>query len=141
MSLRDQLTTDEGRVPHAYQDSEGYWTIGVGRLIDKLKGGRLSEDEMDYLLNNDIRQKTAELERALPWVSKLDTVRREVLIALTFNMGIGNLLGFKNTLAAIERGDYAAASSGLLNSKWAQQVKARRANRYAQTLLTGQWQD
>lgn len=25
-------------VPHAYQDHLGYWTIGVGRLIDKRKG-------------------------------------------------------------------------------------------------------
>lgn len=29
------LETDEGRVPHAYQDHLGYWTIGVGHLVDK----------------------------------------------------------------------------------------------------------
>lgn len=44
------LETDEGRVPHAYQDHLGYWTIGVGHLIDKRKGGGLTPDEVDYLL-------------------------------------------------------------------------------------------
>ena len=44
------LRRDEGRVRHAYQDHLGYWTIGVGRLIDQRKGGGLSEDEIDYLL-------------------------------------------------------------------------------------------
>ena len=29
------LSLHEGRVEHAYQDSLGYWTIGVGHLIDK----------------------------------------------------------------------------------------------------------
>ena len=32
--LSKQLERDEGRVRHAYQDHLGYWTIGVGRLID-----------------------------------------------------------------------------------------------------------
>lgn len=39
MTLASLLTSDEGRVPHAYQDHLGYWTIGVGHLIDRRKGG------------------------------------------------------------------------------------------------------
>ena len=46
-ALLDLIKEHEGVVKHAYQDSRGYWTIGVGRLIDeKLKGG-LSDDEID----------------------------------------------------------------------------------------------
>src|SRR3546814_15181122 len=44
------LNREEGRIPHAYPDSLGYWTIGVGRLIDKRKGGRLTNVETDMLL-------------------------------------------------------------------------------------------
>jgi lysozyme len=52
--LTAQLRYDEGVKEYAYTDSEGYLTIGVGRLIDRTKGGKLSEDEIDYLLDNDI---------------------------------------------------------------------------------------
>ena len=50
MNLAQLLEAREGRVAHAYIDSEGYTTIGVGRLIDKRKGGRLTDREIDYLL-------------------------------------------------------------------------------------------
>ena len=55
------LKKEEGVVKHAYQDHLGYWTIGVGRLIDKRKGGGLSDEEIDYLLGNDIEKKIAEV--------------------------------------------------------------------------------
>src|SRR3546814_2848207 len=55
------LNREEGRIPHAYQDSLGYWTIGVGRLIDKRKGGRLTNVDIDMLLANDIADKIAEI--------------------------------------------------------------------------------
>lgn len=31
MNLKSMLERDEGRVKHAYQDTEGYWTIGRER--------------------------------------------------------------------------------------------------------------
>ena len=46
-------------------------------------------------------------------------------------------LGFHNTLAAIEAGNYAAASGGMLASKWAKQVGAR-ATRLAAMMKTGE---
>src|SRR3546814_8522584 len=55
------LNREEGRIPHAYQDSLGYWTIGVGRLIDKRKGGRLTNVEIDMLLANEIADTIAEV--------------------------------------------------------------------------------
>ena len=42
-------------VSHAYKDSRGYLTIGVGHLIDEELGGGLSEDEIDYLLANNLK--------------------------------------------------------------------------------------
>ena len=50
--------------------------------------------------------------------------------------GKRGLLGFKNTLGMIERGDYAAAADGMLKSLWAKQV-GKRAQRLAQTMRTG----
>jgi lysozyme len=45
MNVIEQLTREEGKRRSAYQDHLGYWTIGVGRLIDARKGGGLSDEE------------------------------------------------------------------------------------------------
>lgn len=141
-TLLAELRRDEGVIPHEYKDSLGYSTIGVGRLIDKRKDGGLSPDEIDYLLANDVRRTIADLDRELPWWRKLSTVRQRVMINMAFNLGIGSarlgtgLLGFKNTLAKIQAGDYAGAAAGMLQSKWASQVKGR-ATRLAQMMREG----
>lgn len=134
--LTKELRRDEGVVPFAYQDHLGYWTIGVGRLIDKRKGGGLSDAEIDFLLSNDIDRFEKQVIDALPWYSRLDDVRQRVLVNMAFNLGIAGLLGFKNTLAMIERGDYVGAAKGMLNSKWATQV-GERAKRLATMMETG----
>ncbi len=46
-SITQQLRRDEGEVLHAYQDSLGYWTIGIGVLIDKRKGGGITKAESE----------------------------------------------------------------------------------------------
>ena len=136
MDLKSQLLREEGAESCAYQDSLGYWTIGVGRLIDKKKGGRLTDEEIDYLLLNDIKECTADLDKNLPWWRSLTDARRRVLVNMRFNLGMAGLLGFKNTLKFIETGDYAKAASNMLLSKWAKQV-GQRANRLAAMMEKG----
>lgn len=138
-NLEQQLRADEGEVLHAYQDSMGFLTIGVGRLIDKRKGGGITEEEAAYLLKNDIERKTAEVRARLPWFAKLDPARQGVLVNMAFQMGVGGLMAFKNTLALIERGAYALAADNMLKSAWATQTPAR-AQRLARQLRTGEWQ-
>jgi lysozyme len=134
-----QIKLDEGCVLHAYQDSLGYLTIGYGRLIDKKKGGRISQEEAEHLLENDIDRKLAELRDRLPWFDKLDDPRKGVLLNMAFQLGIGGLMNFKNTLAEINEGNYDQAAANMLKSKWAQQTP-NRAKRMAEQMRTGQWQ-
>ena len=138
MNLLQQLRIEEGSVPHAYQDHLGFWTIGVGRLIDQRKGGGLSPDEVDYLLTNDVARFTREVRDALPWFDELDEVRQAVLVGMAFQMGTAGLMGFKKTLAEIQAGRYAAAGGMMLQSLWAQQTPER-AMRLAKQMGTGQW--
>ncbi len=121
----DQLKRHEGVRQSAYQDSLGYWTIGVGRLIDGKKGGKLSMEEIEYLLRNDIKRTCEEVRKALPWFDSLSTNRQQVLINMGFNLGTKGLLGFKNTLEFVRTGQYDAAAKGMLASKWAKQVGNR----------------
>ena len=137
--IEAQLRRDEGEKLSAYQDHLGYWTIGVGRLIDARKGGGLTREESAYLLQNDIMAKTTELNSKLSWVSTLDPVRHAVLVNMAFQMGVEGLLKFRNTLAMIKAGQYADAASGMLESLWAQQTPAR-AQRLSTQMRTGAWQ-
>jgi len=134
--LLQEIRRDEGVVPHAYQDSLGYWTVGVGRLIDKRRGGKLSDDEIDYLLVNDITRFVDDLDAKLPWWRTLSPVRQRVMVNMAFNLGTAGLLGFRNTLRHVQAGRYDLAAKGMLASKWSTQVKGR-AVRLAEMMRTG----
>ena len=136
--LRAQLIADEGCVLHAYQDSLGYWTIGVGHLIDPRLGGSIPATIAYALLDYDINRTVLELNEALPWISRLDPVRQAVVINMCFNMGLTRLLKFRRTLAALERGDWAAAAQGMKESLWSKQV-GQRAVRLRTMVETGRW--
>lgn len=134
-----QLKGDEGVRASAYQDHLGYWTIGVGRLIDGRKGGGLRPDEITYLLNNDVDDRINELTKHLPWFQDLDDARKGVLLNMSFQMGVDGLLGFKNTLEMVRKGDYSDAADGMLNSRWAVQTPDR-ALRLSKQMREGVWQ-
>jgi len=138
-NLEEQLRLDEGEKLSAYQDHLGFWTIGIGRLIDARKGGGITAEESSYLFNNDVKTKTAEVRRALPWFDSLDEARQGVLLNMAFQMGTAGLLGFKNTLAMVKAGDYKGAAAGMLQSLWATQTP-QRAKRLSVQMETGKWQ-
>lgn len=138
MNIIEQLRRDEGEVLHVYQDTLGYWTIGVGRLVDKRKGGGISRDEAGYMLNNDVNRVTEELSRRLPWFVDLNEARRGALVNMAFQMGVDGLLGFRNSLELIRTGRWDEAKRNLLLSRWAQQTP-QRAERVAEQMRTGQW--
>ena len=132
-ALAEQLVKDEGKRNKIYADSVGKLTIGVGR---NLTDGGVSDDEIMLMLDNDIIKVCADLDDHLPWWSTLSEARQQVLANMCFNMGIQGLLGFKNTLEAIQEGRYDAAANGMLASLWARQVGAR-AQRLAQMMKNG----
>lgn len=138
-NLTKQLRDEEGEVLHAYSDHLGFTTIGVGRLIDKRKGGGITAEESAYLLSNDIAKFESQLDKSLPWWRGLTEPRQAVILGMAFQMGVDGLLGFKNTLAMVKSGDYAGASENMMKSKWAQQTPAR-ARRMSDQMIGSEWQ-
>lgn len=136
MNTADQLIRDEGKRYRPYRDTVGKLTAGVGRNLDDVP---FSDDEIALMLTNDIQAATTGLAKALPWTSRLDSVRLAALINMAFNLGLPSLLGFRNTLALIQSGQYTRASDEMLASKWATQV-GDRAKRLAKQMATGEWQ-
>lgn len=123
--LKEMLVRHEGEVNHAYPDSEGYITIGVGRLIDKRLDGGISHDEAMFLLDNDIQEVIKDCHNNFGWFSHLDDERKIVIINMVFNMGINRFKGFKKTIGYISNGEYSMAAEEMLDSKWADQVGKR----------------
>jgi len=143
--LRAQLAKHEGNRPFVYDDvtgrpiGEGTFvrglpTVGVGR---NLAGKGLSEDEIRYLLDNDINDCATQALK-YPWFSKLDPVRQNAVVELLFNLGPTRFAGFKKFIGFMNEGRYTHAAHELLDSKWAQQVKGR-AVTISEMVRTGEW--
>jgi lysozyme len=114
--LEKQLDDHEGRKKKVYRCSAGYLTIGVGR---NLEDRGLSDDEITYLLKNDVKTEVDALTRNLTFFSSLNEARQDAFINLSFNMGIKRLLGFKKTIALAAQGKWSECADELLDSKWA----------------------
>ena len=132
--LLSDLVRDEGLRLRPYADTVGKTTIGVGRNLTDVG---ISHDEALALLRNDVDRTQADLDRLLPWWRSLDEVRGRALANWCFNVGIASLQGFKQALAALQAGDWPAASEHMLASLWARQVGVR-AQRLARMVLSGQ---
>ena len=122
--LLEMLKRHEGVRSKVYLCSAGYETIGVGRNISE-SGMGLSDDEVDYLLQNDIERVIKELSTEYRWFNSLDDVRKDAMIDISFNLGATRLRGFKRALAAMEVADYKMAAKEFLDSKWSRDVKGR----------------
>lgn len=120
----EDLKRHEGLRLHAYEDHLGYWTIGYGRMIDKRKGGGISEAEAEHLLANDIDRVCARLQHERGFRHAPFTVKR-ALANMAFQLGIGGLLSFQRMWSALEQQDYERAADEALDSRWAEQTPNR----------------
>lgn len=129
-AIRPMLKFDEGEVKNKngrhiiYKDSKGILTIGHGRNLEALG---LSDDEANYLFNNDIKNAITDSIKIIgqkDW-AELGFNQKLAVINMMFNMGFSTLSQFKNTLALIKADKYESARVNALKSLWAKQVKGR----------------
>lgn len=137
--LARQLELEEGRVPYVYLDTLGFQTIGVGRLVDKRKGGKLSDSEIDVLLNNDIQEKSVQVITDYPWAANLSPARLDALIQMCFQLGRTGLAGFKTFLLNMRLHNWTGAVFQLRNSRWHTQTP-NRVERICKQILTDTYQ-
>lgn len=140
----DALKIDEGEVKvngkHVvYKDHLGYDTLGYGRLVDRRKGGGLSDKEANYLLNNDVNERIESMQSRFPHFSRLNEPRQAALINMSFQLGVAGVLGFKKMVAAIGEGKFNKAADEALDSLWAKQTP-NRAKRISNQIRTGLYQ-
>lgn len=147
--IKSQLKVHEGRRNDVYLDTAKprRRTVGIGHNLEadpapeilgkkelkektgNTKADMITDKQIDALFKKDVDKHLAELLTLIPAAElcKLSENRQLVMLDMAFNMGIGTdgLGGFRNTLAALAKGDFEAVAKGMGNSLWFKQVGNR----------------
>lgn len=123
--LLEDLKRDEGWVPHAYQDSEGYWTIGYGFLIDERRGGYLPLSIGEIWLEQAAMRRWNELARKEPWLLEQPEAVQRAVANMAYQMGVEGVRDFEQMLRALRAGSRRLAAKHALDSRWAKQTPER----------------
>lgn len=129
-ALKKQLILHEGLKLTPYRCTADKLTIGVGRNLDDVG---ITQEEAEFLLDNDILRCCDDLDRNMSWWRDLSEVRQRVLIDMVFNLGISRFMKFQNMIDALANSNYKGAAEEMLDSRWADQV-GQRAMRLANAM-------
>ena len=124
------LKAAEGLTLFPYNDM-GDVSIGYGHNLTR-RG--ISKAIAEQWLAEDIQSVIADVESKLPWVSGLPPTAQQVIIEMAYQLGIGGLLQFKQTLNALQNKQWSAAATYMNDSLWARQTP-KRAQRLAGMLI------
>jgi GH24 family phage-related lysozyme (muramidase) len=130
--LLDQLIRIEGVRLAPYWDAAGNLIVAPDHYVERMgvTGTTMT------VLEVDVRAAAAELEELWPTTGKLDTVRKRVLIHMSFNMGVRGLLAMLRLVSAVEFRLWDTVTDEMLISQWAKQA-AGRATALAAMMRTG----
>ena len=139
-----------GQRTYVYRCTAGALTVGYGHNLEALPLNSVAKTCTDWngssvtlkgalwLLDLDASRVCEQVASQIPWTSKLDQVRQDVLCNMAFQMGIAGLRGFTRTLGLVRLGHYRLASLGMLASLWARQTP-NRARELATQMRTGSY--
>jgi lysozyme len=132
-TIEELLLRHEGLRFTPYQDTLGYWTIGVGRCIST-KG--ITKEEALYLLNNDIEECKRDLVGNI-FKGDFHTFPEPVqlvLVSMRFQLGPAGFRQFKKMITAFKAKDYDEAIVQMKDSSWYKQT-TNRANDLIKMIL------
>lgn len=146
------LTRHEGKKDLAYNDSRGNRTIGIGFNLERTTAKQslenlglnysnvyagkqaLSETQINTLLEEDVNKAT---EDARKYIGKdfddIPAQAKEVVINMSYNLGLTRLSKFKKLRLALLKKDYASAADEMKDSRWHHQV-GRRSRELVKTM-------
>lgn len=132
--LVEDLISHESFRAHLYDDKTGKppvktWvgnlTVGYGWNIE---GTGINTELGLIVLKYQIERVVKELSERFYWFQKLSPNRKRALSNLSFNLGIGRLLGFKQALSAMEHHTFEIAAKEFRDSLWYMQVGPTRGD-------------
>lgn len=148
--IQAQLERDEGRRLTAYPDTKGWLTIGIGhnlrtkdvaQIPPQFRKG-ITDQQCDDLFSADLHYIYDLCDTYLPWWQQLDGLRgprSNVLVNLSFNLGVAGLSHFHEFLGFMRARDWESAAADLEKTPWYHQVGERSA-RLCRQIRTGEFQ-
>jgi lysozyme len=134
--LLQSVKKHEGYRNKVYLDTLGKRTVGVGHLCVEDFWEDNKEYDEEFLMNilkDDLKNAIEGAERLLKNCLILDSLAKEIIIEMVFQLGETGVSKFKNMLKALEEGpDYQTAAIEMLDSKWAKQTPNRAAGMSAE---------
>ena len=145
--LIDQLKYEEGLRLKTYLCPAGKRTIGYGHNLDAkpyLEGNKIpdqiTEEEAEVILTHDVDEVFELLSKGWTGFLLLQGARRDAVVNMCFQLGIGKLSEFRRMHQALIKCDWQTAYREALDSTWAVQTPAR-AQRVAYQFITGEHYD
>ena len=127
--LMKSVKAHEGFRNSVYRDTLGKRTVGYGHLCveDHWEDNRAyTIPELERVLEADLNNAVQGAERLLKGCRILDSLAREIVVEMVFQLGETGVSKFKNMLKALEEGpDYQTAAAEMLDSRWAKQTPER----------------
>ena len=147
-ALRKLIKRHEGCSLIPYRCPAGKRTIGWGHNFDAnplppaigaylRRNGSITVEMAEQLLEDDISIAIKGVRSLLPDFDKYSENRRNALISMCFQMGIGTLSKFTTTLRMIRDEHWGNAADNLLLSKWARKDTPKRAREVIELLRKG----
>lgn len=133
----DMLRVDEGLKLTVYQDHLGYWTVGIGHLLTKIKdkakaiqildnllgrktNGVITEKEARQIFADDVAKVKRDIKNSAilsPIYDKVSDTRKLGIINMVFQLGLKGAEGFKNSLTLISNAYYTQAGKNMRKSR------------------------
>ena len=140
--LLQSVKKHEGYRNKVYLDTLGKRTVGVGHLCveDFWEADKeYSEEMLMNILKDDLKNAIEGAERLLKDCRILDSLAKEIVIEMVFQLGETGVSKFKNMLKALKQDppEYSVAASEMLDSRWAKQTPNRAQNMSAEMAALG----
>ena len=151
-----RIAEHEGTRAKVYIDTRGHPTVGIGFNLDRhgaaaalagvganyaaVRAGTqsLTNDQIDALARSDIEAAVNDASGLVSNFGELSAARQFVIVDMVFNLGSAGFGAFHQTIAAIEKGDFAKAADEMKESAWYGQVGSRAVSDCA-LMRSGTW--
>ena len=138
--LAGELLHDEAYRTHSYQDTKGYWTVGIGHMLGKdhqYANVVWGHEQIITTFMRDINESIYQTRNQIHTFDSLSDNRQRVMVNMMFNLGPYKFAGFKKMVRAVNDRRYLTAHAEMLDSKWAKIDVPNRADRLANRWSSG----
>ena len=122
MNLVDRIKEHEGFRSKVYKCTEGFDTIGYGFAVKDLE---LSEDVAEIILLRKLDKLAVRVKKAFPWLDNVPIEVEDVLIEMSYQIGLSGVKKFKLALKYMEHKNWERAAEEMLLSRWHRQTPNR----------------